>query len=259
MDPVIILDKSDGTAVPMLQKYNIDNQPRQESDNAVQFNDNGRGEDNSIGFSVGDDEGLSERNAGREAIVDDNKMQKRPPMYRTHIGSSVRSNRNGRSAFYDPRPRPESEPIRISSSFPQGTPAVRINDTIIIRRHNESKIMDATSYNSKDFFTLTTKLMLNDKVEDTALFSIFQKGFQTDPNKRISSAVLRNRYKRSSGIFPKQDKADRTATWNSTYRNTVRIGPFSRADLKSVLRCEASNSNLTAPVAASFIIDMNCE
>ncbi|KAA0202412.1 hypothetical protein HAZT_HAZT011037 [Hyalella azteca] len=49
----------------------------------------------------------------------------------------------------------------------------------------------------------------------------------------------------------------KTAAEIGIFRNTVKLGPFSRADLKSVLRCEAFNSNLTAPVTASFVIDMN--
>lgn len=45
----------------------------------------------------------------------------------------------------------------------------------------------------------------------------------------------------------------------STFRNTVKLGPFSRADLKSVLKCKAFNSNLTSPITAAFTIDMNRE
>ena len=41
--------------------------------------------------------------------------------------------------------------------------------------------------------------------------------------------------------------------------NTLRLGPVSRTHLKQQLSCEASNTNLTRPLSAAVMIDMNRE
>lgn len=41
--------------------------------------------------------------------------------------------------------------------------------------------------------------------------------------------------------------------------NTLTLGPFKRSDLKKLVTCEVSNTNLTNPLSAAVMIDMNCE
>ena len=134
-------------------------------------------------------------------------------------------------------------------------------------------------------FALTSRISkrqaLPNTQEDLPFFlnSFSELGFHNIEGKSLEKRGLarvtfrqENRTKRSSSlqessslsketdfILRKSQIRSNSVLWNSTYRNTVRLGPFSRADLKSVVRCEASNSNLTTPLSASFVIDMNCE
>lgn len=41
--------------------------------------------------------------------------------------------------------------------------------------------------------------------------------------------------------------------------NTLTLGPFKRSDLKKLVTCEVSNTNLTNPLSAAVMIDMNCK
>lgn len=41
--------------------------------------------------------------------------------------------------------------------------------------------------------------------------------------------------------------------------NTLEISPLTREDLHRTLTCQATNTNLTAPLAATVTLDMNCE
>ncbi|MPC92370.1 hypothetical protein E2C01_087456 [Portunus trituberculatus] len=41
--------------------------------------------------------------------------------------------------------------------------------------------------------------------------------------------------------------------------NTLTLGPFTRSDLKRLVTCEVTNTNLTSPLSAAVMIDMNRE
>lgn len=47
------------------------------------------------------------------------------------------------------------------------------------------------------------------------------------------------------------------ASPKGTIRNVLRISRLSRDDLMMVLTCQASNTNLTAPVSQTITIDLN--
>ncbi|KAK8394371.1 hypothetical protein O3P69_006517 [Scylla paramamosain] len=44
-----------------------------------------------------------------------------------------------------------------------------------------------------------------------------------------------------------------------TRSNTLTLGPFTRSDLKRLVTCEVTNTNLTSPLSAAVMIDMNLE
>ncbi|XP_050693474.1 nephrin-like [Eriocheir sinensis] len=45
----------------------------------------------------------------------------------------------------------------------------------------------------------------------------------------------------------------------TTRSNTLTLGPFTRTDLRRLVTCEATNTNLTSPLSAAVMIDMNLE
>nr|XP_045612714.1 uncharacterized protein LOC123767187 [Procambarus clarkii] len=44
-----------------------------------------------------------------------------------------------------------------------------------------------------------------------------------------------------------------------TRANTLSLGPFTRSDLKTLVTCEVTNTNLTTPLSAAVMVDMNLE
>ena len=296
MDPVIILDQHQhGTPVPTLHRYKPNNKEEgrttpgvvvggvaEDGGGAAMGGVNGGDsavDDNSIGAHLHDNEGsaLQVRNSvtGRRMFLskDDNQhdtgsdlIKKRPPMYRINK-SLVKGNRRRKRSTNHVSDVTAYDCLDVIQLYPEH-PLAR-HCLVVLSRCRENphcnnitrkNVHISDEGNREMNNTFGRNKYFRARYRRRGLSNFLTRNLTVVNEYNNGVKYTTSRMKRSSiGFANKRSSTDGVPVWNSTYRNTVRLGPFSRADLKSELRCEASNSNLTNPVVASFVIDMNRE